>query len=216
VNEKQARMNAILLQLLTSRLGGANPGMAEMLARMTSGGASAVPNAGQMLAQLANSSDPSVSLLAKQLAEQQDRQAQSPLSIVREVEAEVVTDSARRPNPALSDGNSTEPEALLAEIKELRNRCDDLALALGACALCWGKDPECRACRGRGRPGFAVPDGKLFVEFVLPAVRLLKTQKAKDHYGSSVNIQPKPAGPDAGQNEGATNGKGQTNGNVGI
>src|SRR5262249_38090033 len=121
-------MNAILLQILTSRLGGANPAMAEILARMISGGTGAVPNAAQLLGQLADTADPTVSLVAKQLAEQQDRQAQSPLSIVREVEAEVVADSARRTNPALSDGNSTEPEALLAEIKELRNRCDDLAL----------------------------------------------------------------------------------------
>lgn len=37
-------------------------------------------------------------------------------------------------------------------------RLTDLAAALGACGLCWGEDPSCRGCRGRGRPGMVRPD----------------------------------------------------------
>jgi hypothetical protein len=198
-------MNALLLQILASRMGSTgNPAMAEILMRMTSDETAAAPTTQELLAQMANSGDPAASLIAKQMAAQQPRQAEDHLSVVREVGAEVVADSSRGTNQTASDTASTEaePETILAELKEIRSRCDDLALALGACPLCWGKDPECRACRGRGHPGFSVPDRKLFVEFVLPAVRTLKAQKAKNN-SSSGNIPPKAAEHSAGQNQGA-------------
>ncbi|MEG3089109.1 hypothetical protein [Sphingomonas sp. PB4P5] len=37
-------------------------------------------------------------------------------------------------------------------------RLSGLAAALGACGLCWGDDPACLGCRGRGRPGMVRPD----------------------------------------------------------
>ena len=40
-------------------------------------------------------------------------------------------------------------------------RLTDLAAALGACGLCWGGDPACRGCRGRGRPGMVRPDPEM-------------------------------------------------------
>jgi hypothetical protein len=172
---------------------------------MTSGDTAAVPTTQELLAQMVNSGDPTANLIAKQIAAaQQPKQAESHLPVVREVEAEVVADLTRGTSQTLSDGASmeVEPERILAELKELRSRCDDLASALGACPFCWGKDPKCRACKGRGHPGFSVPDRKLFVEFVLPAVRMLKAQEAKNN-GSSENIRPKQAEPSAIQNEGA-------------
>lgn len=45
---------------------------------------------------------------------------------------------------------------------------DEIALALGACPACWGADTTCRSCRGRGLPGFMVPDEGLFQQFVQP------------------------------------------------
>ena len=37
-------------------------------------------------------------------------------------------------------------------------RLSTLAAALGACGICWGDDPACLGCRGRGRPGMVRPD----------------------------------------------------------
>lgn len=37
-------------------------------------------------------------------------------------------------------------------------RLGRLAAALGACGLCWGEDPACPGCRGRGKPGMIRPD----------------------------------------------------------
>ena len=65
---------------------------------------------------------------------------------------------------------------LTAEVEELNEGLDamvrfseDLANAVGACTFCWGEDPACRACRGRGKPGVFEPDKALFERFVLPA-----------------------------------------------
>ena len=56
-------------------------------------------------------------------------------------------------------------------VQALRAVVDTLAMALGACAACWGTDPACAVCGGRGRPGARSPDPMLFRELVLPAAR---------------------------------------------
>ena len=43
-------------------------------------------------------------------------------------------------------------------------RLSRLAAALGACGLCWGDDPGCLGCRGRGRPGMVRPDPQIRAE----------------------------------------------------
>jgi hypothetical protein len=70
-------------------------------------------------------------------------------------------------------------EAAHSEIKLLRERCDTVAAALGACALCWGHEPACRACRGHGLPGRSLPDEALFIEYVMPAVRLASANRQR-------------------------------------
>jgi hypothetical protein len=40
-------------------------------------------------------------------------------------------------------------------------RLSQLAAGLGACGLCWGDDPACLGCRGRGRPGMVRPDPQI-------------------------------------------------------
>ena len=55
------------------------------------------------------------------------------------------------------------------ELRELRQRNDVLAAALGACALCWGDDEDCGDCGGEGMPGWQEPDPTLFRELVTPA-----------------------------------------------
>ena len=56
------------------------------------------------------------------------------------------------------------------ELVELHQRNEDLADALGACPVCWGRVKHCSECRGRGRPGWREPDPELFEEFVAPVI----------------------------------------------
>ena len=63
----------------------------------------------------------------------------------------------------------------------LTERNDLLALALGACPYCWGRDVTCE-CRGHGVPGSRPPDEGAFKEFVLPVVKrygMVMTQARK-------------------------------------
>jgi hypothetical protein len=45
---------------------------------------------------------------------------------------------------------------LAAELEAARDRVADVAATVGACGVCWGEDPRCRSCRGRGKPGLFV------------------------------------------------------------
>ncbi|GBF07825.1 hypothetical protein DAERI_180016 [Deinococcus aerius] len=62
-------------------------------------------------------------------------------------------------------------ETLEGGLATAQARLDDLALALGACPNCWGEDPECRLCRGRGQPGFLRPEAAAFRRLVVPALK---------------------------------------------
>jgi hypothetical protein len=86
-------------------------------------------------------------------------------------EPDAVSCDATAEFPALSD-------RIRAELAVCRERVDRCAAALGACGLCWGTNPGCRACRGRGRPGFSLPDETLFDELILPAVRMMRNHRA--------------------------------------
>ena len=61
------------------------------------------------------------------------------------------------------------------EFELLQN--DDLALAIGACTECFGDNPDCPDCFGKGKPGSAVPDFILFNKYINPAI-----QKYNKHY----------------------------------
>ncbi|WP_116948896.1 hypothetical protein [Jiangella endophytica] len=61
-----------------------------------------------------------------------------------------------QPGPAPADGMDELPAVLAA--------------ALGAC-VCWGQDPGCPVCAGRGGSGWSDPDRELYAEYVAPAVR---------------------------------------------
>lgn len=62
-------------------------------------------------------------------------------------------------------------EELESDLAAAQTRLDDLALALGACPNCWGEDPGCRLCRGRGQPGFLRPEEAAFRRLVAPALK---------------------------------------------
>ena len=59
----------------------------------------------------------------------------------------------------------------------LKLRTEALADALGACATCWGSDPRCPTCRGRGAPGGRVPVEGAFARYVTPAVERRRARR---------------------------------------
>ncbi len=78
---------------------------------------------------------------------------------------------------ALRAARAAKLRALIAELSEelaaLRQHNDQLAAALGACRLCWGLDAGCPRCDGHGTSGYFVPDRKLFLEWIRPALARL-------------------------------------------
>ncbi len=67
-----------------------------------------------------------------------------------------------------------ETEELNEALSAMIRFAEELAHAVGACSFCWGEDPSCRACRGRGKPGVFEPDPVLFEKYVHPAYRRSK------------------------------------------
>jgi len=195
--------------------GNANPVVSELLARATSGStADANATRVDVLARLAESEDATVSLIANQLIGRQMPAGRGSKSLARGGDADVVLERT----PTLNDMNASDAyvptdsqgspisceqaESVIHELEELRKRNDDLAHALGACPSCWGDALQCRNCRGRGRPGFSVPERQLFSIFVLPAVRMLRTHEMKTD-GVPGRTQPKTAEPGAKPNRSA-------------
>jgi hypothetical protein len=192
-------MNALLMQMITARAGGnSNPTIANILERMRPSNPNSALDIQELLAQQA-STNPMAAMLAKHLAEQKANPSSSP---VIDVEAnEEATVSKDQEAAIQNEQTSAELSELrqnvkdmCAELKLLRNRNDELAAAVGACCLCWGQNLECRSCRGRGGPGFCIPDETLFEEFVLPAVQTLRAQKTKVRNSSSTMQSQTAAG----------------------
>lgn len=67
--------------------------------------------------------------------------------------------------------------SVYAELETLRTRNNALAAALGACYICFGDDPFCKKCGGRGVPGSLPPKPAAFRKYVLPAFRRAKAIK---------------------------------------
>jgi hypothetical protein len=157
---------ALLMSLLAARNGGALP----------TGADGAVDPAAldpQAVLQRLSATNPTVAAIM-QMMEAQRAAAASREPVVVEGVAEVVTGT----DPA---DLAAQLDAALAEVQLLRERCDTLAAAVGACGLCWGQDPSCRACRGHGAPGRCIPDEQLFFEFVVPAVRLMHASRKRSN-----------------------------------
>jgi hypothetical protein len=195
-------MNNLLLQMIAARAtGGGNPALADMLARVrTAGAAGAIQNPNELISQLGNG-NPLFAALSKHFAEARTEgsahQLSSPVIDVEPEPGNCESDAQRGNGKQGKTVESTEElkeqiQSSQAEIRMLRERCDLLASTLGACCLCWGQDPDCRACRGRGKPGYAIPDETLFGKFVLPAMRVLRAQKVKPNHPAAA--APRPQG----------------------
>jgi hypothetical protein len=59
----------------------------------------------------------------------------------------------------------------------LLGQIDEMANATGACPECWGEDGSCKYCRGRGKPGYYLPDPQLFEVYIKPVIQKLKENK---------------------------------------
>jgi hypothetical protein len=174
-----------LLEMLATNAGPNGTALLGALRSNSNGNQS--PTMQELLAQI-GSSNPTASLIIKYLADQRAKE-QSEEQPIRDVTPELVQESSQDvrlqdndlghledSSAALSELRE-QVESLFAELKQVRERNDALACALGACCLCWGDDSECRVCRGRGRPGFSIPEPGRFEEYVLPAIRMLQTRK---------------------------------------
>jgi hypothetical protein len=172
-------VNNLLLEMMVARANAqGNPEIADLLARLRAPGAN-VGRISEEIVQRLSEQNPAIGHLARQIAESQRS---------RVIDLEPVEDSGETPTPPFDESAISAIEELkehaknlYSEVKELRNRADQLAAALGACCVCWGEDATCRVCRGRGAPGFALPDETLFEQYVLPAVMLLRERKPRRH-----------------------------------
>jgi hypothetical protein len=189
--------NKLLEMILAQSCGAGRPGMADLMARLgsASGGGSLDPK--ELLSRLGNS-NPAVASLLQQMTAQQQQAAAAPVEVI-DVET---TPAQGAPHEAAATSGSDEivetaaepcdddsarelqelqrrADLMCKELKLLRERNDLFAAAVGACCLCWGQDLNCRSCRGRGGPGFCIPDEELFEDYVVPAIHTFRAQKAK-------------------------------------
>jgi hypothetical protein len=188
--------NRILEMILAQTCGAGRPGMADLMARLSSAPGAGALDTNELLTRLGNS-NPAVASLLQQVKAQQQQAGAAPADVI---DVEAVPTHAASPEEAETVGETEssgcveepdDPSAseihdlqrradlMCAELKLVRERNDLLAAALGACCLCWGQDLSCRSCRGRGGPGFCIPDEELFEEHVVPAIHTFRAQKAK-------------------------------------
>lgn len=179
-------LHPLLLEALRSRSGSTtDPALQTLLSGMDAGAnGGALPSTQELLSQL-ESTNPTAGLIAKYIAARQVPESESSSEEAIEVEGEVVY-TAEVQSVAVEQFERLaqvvqrlggQVKKLRAELDQLREVNDALAAALGACYLCWGKDPGCPVCHGTGRPGTAIPDKQLFARFVAPVLRTLREQK---------------------------------------
>lgn len=139
----------------------------DLLQQQLTGGADLSDSIGK-LAQ----SDPRLGQIAQFIAKREEQ-------LQEELDRQELEEQQRQQEVQRLDGRRERADALrhhveemAAELDTLRATLDEVAGALGACPSCWGEQPGCRWCRGRGRAGFMPPDPESFDRLVMPAVRV--------------------------------------------
>src|SRR5512134_1312078 len=118
-----------------------------------------VPSVQDLLGNLA--SDPKLAWMAQLMAAQRRMAEQSaPTADARQSELDALK-AALEQAEARAARLQRIARRLAAELDATQALLSDLAAAFGACGLCWGEDPDCPSCRGRGRPGRFAPDPAL-------------------------------------------------------
>lgn len=120
--------------------------------------------------------------LLEQRRQQQDSELQEEVILSpedaahpeHEAQAEQVREKRARNARELRDTMNR----LYAELEALRTRNDALAAGVGACYLCFGDDPLCEECGGRGVPGSLAPEPAAFRKYVHPALHRAQAAEA--------------------------------------
>lgn len=127
----------------------------------------------ELAGQLAAHPDPTVRMLAEmwsrraEAGETTEEEASEP---PRPAVEELDLDDLGLPGPLDGPALRRRLGQLELELERLQEINDTLAAALGACPVCWGDDPDCRVCHGRGGPGSRRPNRALFERLVTPAL----------------------------------------------
>lgn len=112
------------------------------------------------------SDDPTMAMMLQMMQSQQQAAAgadEDPVAISKELEvrlSETEEELARV---------RADAKRLLAAHRISVERLSELSAALGACGLCWGEDPDCLGCRGRGHIGMIRPDTEIRARLLGPA-----------------------------------------------
>lgn len=132
-------------------------------------------NSQELIAKLGER-DPMYALIAQQLLQPTENvgNLESNLTNNSEEDIEKRIEKLKRKGRALNKFRQM-IDGMYMELEHLRDINDSLAAALGACYLCWGKNPLCELCGGSGHAGTFEPDQKLFRELIFPA--LLEVQR---------------------------------------
>ena len=74
-----------------------------------------------------------------------------------------------------------EKTKIVEQLNDEKKLNKSLSDALGSCSDCWGEDPNCENCSGRGIPGWRRINSRMFNIHVFPALEKLysKTRKVK-------------------------------------
>jgi chorismate mutase len=61
--------------------------------------------------------------------------------------------------------------------RQLLGHMDEFAEAVGACPHCWGEEPECNYCHGRGTSGYFQPNPEYFNVYIQPLMKKINYVK---------------------------------------
>jgi hypothetical protein len=132
----------------------------------------------ELVGQLAAHPNPTVRMLAEMWSRRRDAEEAVPEEMPEEPPRPAIEpldlDAFGLSGPLHGPAPRRRLTALELEVERLQAINETLAAALGACPVCWGDDPGCRVCHGRGGPGSRRPDRELFARLVTPALRRLR------------------------------------------
>jgi hypothetical protein len=94
------------------------------------------------------------------------------------------TDESSKSDHSEGSARNLSPD-VAAHYEELLERNAAMASALGACD-CWGEVGDCEICMGAGKPGWAIPNKRLFSTLIRPALQALK-ESSSDRVTVSKN-----------------------------
>lgn len=122
--------------------------------------------------------DPKMQMLAQLMQQNQENTAtedDDQSSKIRKLVAHIKKQAAFLKRLEQSNQKMKKKVNYLVENLNYRLEVNDLlAGAVGACPECWGEEPDCKQCHGRGHPGTLAIDRTSFESIVLPALEAYK------------------------------------------